>query len=44
VGINGQASPIASNIKVVANSQNGRHWLLYDYQFYVMTVDATSPE
>ena len=44
VGINGEASAIASGVYVVANSQNGRHWLLYDYQFYVMTVDATSPE
>jgi len=39
VGINGEASAIASAVTVIANSQNGRHWLLqHDQQFYVMTV------
>ena len=43
VGINGEARAIASGVSVIANSQNGRHWLLqHGQRFYVMTVDDTS--
>ena len=45
VGINGEASAITSGVRVITNSQNGRHWLLqHDQQFYVMTVEDESPE
>jgi len=45
VGINGEARPIASGVAVVANSQNGRHWLLqHGQQFYVIAVGDESPE
>ena len=45
VGINGEAAAIATGVAVIANSQNGRHWLLqHEEQFYVMTVDDTAPE
>ena len=49
VGINGEASAIASGVSVNTNSQNGRYWLLMqgrywgDQQFYIITVDNTSP-
>jgi len=46
VGINaGEVSAIATGVIVIANSQNGRHWLLqHGQQFYVMAVDDTSSE
>jgi len=45
VGINGEARPIASGVAMLANSQNGRHWLLqHDQQFYVMAVEDEAPE
>jgi len=49
VGINGEAAVIAAGVSVIANSQNGRHWLLLrgswdGQQFYVMTMDDTAPE
>jgi len=50
VGINGEVSAIARGAAVVANSQDGRYWLLtqgkywYEQQFYLMTVDDTALE
>jgi len=40
VGVNGEAVAIASDIEVIANSQNGRYWLLqHEQRLYVMAVD-----
>ena len=53
VGANGEAAVIARGVSVLANSRNGRHWLLMlrmeEYsageqpkQLYVMTLDDTA--
>jgi len=50
VGVNGEACAIASGVTVIANSQNGRYWLLrqgeywQEQQFYIMALEDTSPE
>jgi len=40
-GANGEAAAVATGVTVIANSQNGRYWLLeHGQQLYVMTVDT----